>query len=749
MTNKAQLQSSVTITNISNGFIIDFTLPDYTVRDTNIYENFGINQTYSYIDIQNFGEMAEEGYPNLPQHTLNLYIPTNTTTFSVSTSNKQTQSILLSHPILPYQDFFQTDSVEFLKNTVYYNSDGSLFAFDYQISDTFDIMGARGIAFSIFPFRYNPIAGSISKTQSIRFTITHNGSFASGHGQQNAPLASGSSVKNEYLGQIFDNYPASKQNAPGLITSMYRGKYLIITAPMFENTLSYFANYKRNIGYDVTVVTTHITGIAANNIKNYLQTQYNNTSTRPDYVLLVGDVDNIPPSAGSVSGITDDDYTHPITDLDYTRLSGDDYYADIFLGRLPVSSAAQLQNIIHKTIFMETNLHRFNKHALLVAGGGNGKNSFSSNVKDVKKELENKNFTCTVFHTKDGATQADVLNALNNDNTLFIYRGHGSYTSLAAVDFSISGGSISSRTNSVFPFGFGFACLTNCFAYTAGTSFGESYVRSSVGGVSFFGASTISYRDQNNIINEKIFNQLNNNDRLSHVINKGMKEYHDRFWGFLHKEKTKRHIRMYNLLGDPSLYMFGIGCQSDYEIATNVTFHNGDQVTYEAGNSIIAGGSNSSVLLQSGSNIILKSGNKITLLPGFHAAAGSTFSALISDIDCNSPSLVRKQNNTSDTIDVSDKNNYPHIPQYSSIVTTFPNPASKYISFYFYIISQPEILYITDINGRMVGTYSLSEYKSNTWDLLTINISSLIKGTYLFTIKHKNGHETGKFIKVQ
>lgn len=47
----------------------------------------------------------------------------------------------------------------------------------------------------------------------------------------------------------------------------------------------------------------------------------------------------------------------------------------------------------------------------------------------------------------------------------------------------------------------------------------------------------------------------------------------------------------------------------------------------------------------------------------------------------------------------------------------------------------------------MVESYSLSEYKSNTWDILTINISSLPEGTYLFTIKHKNGYETGKFIK--
>src|SRR5690606_10173703 len=61
-------QTITSITTIENGFIIDFTLPAYTIKDTNIYEIYGINQTYSYIDNSQLGLMSDIGYPNLPQY---------------------------------------------------------------------------------------------------------------------------------------------------------------------------------------------------------------------------------------------------------------------------------------------------------------------------------------------------------------------------------------------------------------------------------------------------------------------------------------------------------------------------------------------------------------------------------------------------------------------------------------------------------------------------------------------------------
>lgn len=770
---KMQSQGVTTITTIDNGFIIDFTLPTYTINDSSLYESYGINETYSYINIPYLGKVEDEGYPNLPQHTLNFYLPENATTFNVVISNKVTQDITLSNMFLPAQDEFITDSMQFVINNGYYTSNGSLYAFDYQISDKYNIMGADGVSFTIFPFRYNPLQNKIVATQSCRFTITHNGSFPSGQGPQNAPSAV-NNLQNNYLSQIFDNYPTPPSYAPGTSESTYRGKYLIVTAPEFESTLSYFVNYKRNIGYDVTIVNTNVTGTTANQIKNYLQTQYNNTSTRPNFILLVGDVNTIPASEGSTSSTydeddQDDDYNdNTLTDLQYACLKGSDVFADVFLGRFSISSIAELQNIIHKTIYSETNNHRIDKTVLLISGDGKNHDSdqaieFSKHQNDMKDILQDKGLNCETVYYKDKNTRynpksdSDVENAVNANPLIMSYFGHGVYNALCfdtgvfygPFEVVSGGGTKTNFLNTVYPVTFGFACLSNCFAYSKGNSFGEAWIRSVHGGVAYFGATTIVQTATTQLINKNIFKQLNDS-RLSEIINRGIKNYYDNDWVTFLSLKRQRHIKSYNLLGDPSLYLYGIGCQSNYNISTNVTFHNGDNIKYGAINSISVGGNNSSVQLQSGSNVTLRAGNAITLLSGFSAQPGTQFSASISNEDCNSPSFVRQYNSNDDESKIIDnKNNsvIPDIRQTRNVISTFPNPAQDNISFYFYITTQIESLTIHDVNGRIISIVSLSGFESNAWNMLKVDISTLPEGIYFYTLKHKNGYEKSKFIK--
>lgn len=771
---KIQSQGVTTITTIDNGFIVDFMLPSYAINDTNLFECFGINETYSYIKIPYFGKIEDEGYPNLPQHTLNFYLPENATLFNVVVSNKVTQDIILSNLFLPAQDEFITDSIQFVINNGYYTSNGSLYSFDYQISDKYNIMGADGVSFSIFPFRYNPLQNKIVATQSCRFTITHNGSFTSEQGPQNAPSVV-NNLQNNYLSQIFDNYPTPPSYAPGTTESTNRGKYLIVTAPEFESTLSYFVNYKRNIGYDVTIVNTNVTGTTASEIKNYLQIQYNNTSTRPNFVLLVGDVNTIPASEGSTSSSDDTDdkkvdyFDNTLTDLQYACLDGNDVFADVFLGRFSVSSPAELQNIIHKTIYTETNNHRIDKNVLLISGEGANHDykqsrEFSNHQDDMKDILQDKGYNCETVYFLDknnrynNKTQYDVFDAVNANPFVISYFGHGMYNTinfditLIGDDnpFNLINNKIRTNfTNTVYPITFGFACLSNCFGYSSGNSFGEAWIRSSHGGVAYYGATTIVQDATTQLINKNIFKQLDES-RLSEIINRGIKKYYDKDWITFLSQKRQRHIKSYNLLGDPSLYLYGIGCQSDYNISTDVIFQNGDSIQYRAINSISVGGNNSTVQLLAGSNVTLKAGNVITLLPGFSVQYGAQFNASIDNEDCNSPSLVRQFNSNDDESKIIENINNsitPDFRQVQNVISTFPNPAKDNISFYFNIINQIESLTLHDIKGRSLNIVSLSGYESNTWNMLKVDISTLPEGIYFYSLKHQNGYEKGKFIK--
>ncbi|MEA3443908.1 MAG: C25 family cysteine peptidase [Bacteroidota bacterium] len=733
-------QNVISIITNEDGFIIDFTLPSYQVTDTNIYEAYGINHDYSFIEVEYFGEMVDTGYPNLPHYTFDLHLPDDATVFSVSVSDKQTSTLQLTNKILPAQEVGEDDTLSFAFNSNYYLSDGGLYAFDYQISDTFDIMGASGISFSIFPFHYNPGADSLEVTENCLFTITHNGSSS----LLLKPDSANSPVKNQYLSKVFENYPTPK-NVP-----VDKGKYLIITDPLFESTLLYFANYKRNIGYDVTVVNTTTTGTTNTDIKSYIQTRYNNSNTRPDFVLLVGDQTYIPASGGSTSSSynesdLDDDYEDPLTDLNYTRLSGSDYFADVFLGRFSIETNSELQNIIYKTIYMETNLHAINKRADLLAGGGDGENQFDNPHRWVMDNVLNPQGFDYYFHFAiDGATRTDGLNALDADNTLFIYRGHGGYNIIGSP-FNLVENDINNSINTIFPFGFSFSCLTNCFGYASGKCFGEAWTCNNHGGISFFGATTITRRHTNNVIEEKVFDYMDDKDQLSPFINLGMKKYYRRMWSWFSGKRRKRHMKTYNLLGDPSIYLYGIGCQDDYIFTNNEEFHSGDKITYHATYDIVTDEGNTTFIAQSGSEVNLIAGNSITLKPGFSAENGCLFSASIAP--CITPATLKALNNNVGADFISINNEFEY--SFKNVVTCYPNPANEMICFYFNI-GEKELnsIAIYDILGNKRIELPLKNSSVNNWQKLEIDISFLPEGSYLYLINFSNGHEKGKFVKV-
>ena len=727
----------ISISQSGNSITLSFNLPEYNLKDTSVLIPYGVSEVFKYIDIDNFGIIDDTGYPQLPQLTVDLSIPQGASNFQFTTSNTVTQNISLNRKFLPTQEDIEIDST-FQINNSYYNSNGSLYNFTSQLSDPYIVFGANGISFSIFPFTYNPQLNRITVLKQAKFTITYSISRLINNQSDYSSKDSTSTdytsaVTESYLSSFFDNYESTRSG------SNVGGRYLIITAPSYESTITYFANYKRNIGYTVTVVNTNTTGTSASNIKNYIQTRYNNTSTRPDFVLLVGDHGDIPASGGATNG----DYENPLTDLNYALLAGDDYFADVFLGRFSVSTTAHLQNIINKTIFMETNLHRITKRAVLLAGGGSGQNQFDNPHKWVIKNVLNPlGIGNDHYYAVDGATQSNGLSALNGNYTLFIYRGHGSQTSLGSP-FSLTGTHIDNSTNTIFPFGFGFACLTNSFAYSS-PCFGERWIRSPHGGVSYFGATTTTYRHTNNVIEERVLEKMKNKDQLSPFINLGMKDYYKRFWSWLSGERRKRHMKSYNLLGDPSLLLQGIGCQENFIFANNEVFNSGDVITYQANNTIQ---NNASFEVRSGANVNLVAGNAIILKPGFHAQAGSNFTARIEPCNNTSTRLapVLNEDNT-EPLFMKINNGEFFDP---TIFSFFPNPTSADFSVSYTVNDNSFVkIELYDMAGHKIRTLlELDKQQAGNY-YHNLSIPDLMSGTYLLVFSTELKTITGKIIKL-
>lgn len=719
--------SIINISTIADGNIIDFTLPKYEIKDTSIYELYNINEIYSYVQIsEKFGEMAEIGYPNLPQYTVYLHLPDDATVFSVAISDKIHSTQRLLHKILPAQeDFNEEITPEFSIEQSYYNSNGGLFAFEYQIPDTIRVMGANGIGFTIFPFQYDPSIDELEVITKCRFTITHNGSSS----LATTPVENTST--NRYLSQIFDNYPPLEMER-----SSGEDKYLMITAPKYEQTLRYFANYKRNIGYDVSVVTTNTTGTTVSNIINYIKTQYNNPATRPVFILLVGDHEDIPAAQGNPSG-TDDD--SPVGDFNYTKLEGDDYFADVSLGRFSISNNGELINLINKTIFMETNIHRWDKKAKFVAGQGDNnwqENQFERAHNTVVKETFNPaGYDCQKLYQP---TLTEVQNSLNDDPLFFLYRGHGSFNTLSGKTFTLGINSLNNISNQIFPFAFSFACRTGNFAWDKGICFGEGWTRHQRGGVSFFGASISTNTHTNTVIEERVFgSNFNNSEHLRQMIDLGMKDYWERFWSWLNSKRTKRHMVAYNLLGDPSLYYNGLGCISNYTLVANDLFPSGSNVTYQAANDIQNQGN---FTVQNGATVNLIAGNTITLKPGFNAKNGSNFSASIAP--CNNQTAPSKSIGIFDDILTPLENQFIN----PNFFTLYPNPSHSYfIIGYTLENSTPVLLEFYTVLGTKAKTFLNANQEAGIFHY-EFSTSELNTGIYLYTFKTAFGTYSGKIV---
>lgn len=711
---------------------IEFSLPEYSIKDT-ILRQYGSSEVFKYIEIEDFGIIDDIGFPQLPQTTIALNVPDGTDNFQVSISNVVVRQINIDKPIMPTQDDYELNP-NFQINSQYYESDGNKYNFRTQLSDPYRVFGESGVDLSIFPFVYNPQRNSISVLKSATITLSYNQSQITPKDTYN------SEVKEKYLSNFFENYIPSKAG------SDFSGRYLMITSPSYESTLTYFANYKRNIGYDVTVVNTNTTGTTPSSIKSYIQGRYNNTTTRPDFVLLAGDTDVIPAFEGDASGSSIDD---PITDLGYARLDGDDYFADVFLGRFSVDGIESLKNIINKTIYMEMNFHLFTKKAKFIAGKDNSNHSnyMENNFENgheyvIENTFEPEGYICDTLYQP---TTNQVTNAINSNPTFCLYSGHGYFTSIQGLSFYIYSSDIENLSNTIFPIFFSFACKTGNFAY-ANVCIGESWIRAqNKGGVAYFGSSVSSMVKSDKAIEEKIFSDIFiDNERLGQIIYLGMEEYYHRFWSTLNLTRTRRYMKAYNLLGDPSLNIQGLGCIYNYTFSNSEQFPSGAEVTYHASNNIQ---NNSSFVVSNGSDVTLLAGNSIKMQTGFKVEQGGRFKAAIEP--CNNGTRNIRQllvSESEDSIQYEDKKIQIIDP---SLFSVFPNPTSSEISVSYSTEETSSVdLEIYSVEGILVKTLlNVRQQKDGNY-YYNFSIDDLCSGTYIIALKTQSKSLTLKLIKL-
>ncbi len=490
------------------------------------------------IEAGDLGYQVEYGKAQLPTASFSLMIGDKLPEVKVVSYKKSVMK--LEVPVFPVQKPWpksrKIEDRPFAVDRDYYREEKTQFKL-FSLSDVYVIHGQKGITVTIHPFHYLPKKNILIVYKEVILKIKN----VSGNHFKTTP------VFERFYSKVFLNYfKPDKNNIKSKSASM--GRILIITPADYVDTLSDFVNHKESMGYTVDVFTLDDTGTTKEEIQDFIKQRYTLVDTRPDFLILVGDTDVIPAFRCSTAD-------NPYTDLYYTTVDGDDFFPDIACGRFSVSSSAELEHIINKTVSTEENIGNANKNALFMTADDNYQVTEGTHNYVIDEYFEPDGYNCEkIYAHSTGASVNQITQSINDGKEFVVYSGHGSPSSwylTSSVSFT-SYYVKSLLENTVYPFVYSFACQTGEYEYSE--CFAETWIRNSSGAATFWGSSVYSYWDEDDILERNVFKSMfeDNIYQVGPMFNAGKVYLYNYYNG---GGSTKRYFQQYNLFGDPSIYV--------------------------------------------------------------------------------------------------------------------------------------------------------------------------------------------------
>jgi len=343
---------------------------------------------------------------------------------------------------------------------------------------------------------------------------------------------------------------------PGLdkssLTTVPLGTWACLSPPGAEiqAALAPLLEWRRRQGYHVVAATTdQIGGEGGYAVKDWLQSLYDTLTVPLEMVCLVGDADGavaIDSWREGWSGFAGEG------DHFYTQLDGDDVLGDVHLGRLSVTSAAQLATVVGKIVdyesdpLLSTDATWFTRAGLVADASESGWSTIYSS-RWVKQHLLDLNFTVvdTIF---GGNYVTQQLVSLNAGKSLYTYRGHWQMSGLTT-------GHIAALSNGrKLPFVVTLTCDTGSF-WTDTTCRSEAFLRApNGGGIASIGtATTGTHTRYNDSMFQGIIDHalLSGDPRLGPALSRGKLHMYANY-GQAEPEAVAIWSVWNNLMGDPA-----------------------------------------------------------------------------------------------------------------------------------------------------------------------------------------------------
>lgn len=334
--------------------------------------------------------------------------------------------------------------------------------------------------------------------------------------------------------------------------------YLILSTPEFEEAVRRLADWKRTLGFGVH---TRLRGDwTPESIKSAVKEVYRSAPSLY-YLLIVGDHDDVPAEDMARTIVNNKDYAFDyrfVTDYYYACMDGEgDVLADLYRGRLPVSTATEAMTVVDKiiryernperdTAFYDTGLHcayfedEINRLSSTERGDGIEDQRFTLTSEEIRNYMLSKgkeiHRVYYYAHDKQGSlapkywnkndyawgeeipeelqdsnfnwkgNASDIVGHIDKGTFYLLYRGHGQYTHWEKPQFTVD--DIRALSNGArLPVVFSITCLTGRFQ--EGTCLAEAFLQKQDGGaVAVYASTEVSYSGYNDAMAIGMFDAI-------------------------------------------------------------------------------------------------------------------------------------------------------------------------------------------------------------------------------------------------
>ncbi len=334
-----------------------------------------------------------------------------------------------------------------------YQQDAFFPAQQASLENPYVIRDFRGQNMLVYPYAYNPVTKTLRVYTYLRLAVNK----VSENGiNQKVSYRKNNTITSEFDAAYKRRFINYDNDSRALLID--EGEMLVVCADKYMQAIQTFIDWKNISGRPTKMVASSSTG-SDDKLKQYLAEYYKN-NPKLSYVLLVGEHLDIP--AHLMNSGRSDNY--------FGMLEGDDFYEEVFVGRLSVKNVEDLENQINKIIYYERDIDEtatwLSNGAGIAAKEGTGHfNEYDYEHMDfIRDTLLNYTYTNVSQHYDkvNAPTADDLVNRFNEGVGIINYCNHGTITSWVVTEFSND--HVHQLTNDYkLPFIWSVACDNGCF----------------------------------------------------------------------------------------------------------------------------------------------------------------------------------------------------------------------------------------------------------------------------------------------